>query len=135
MKLRRTPYLKTCNFEISTKISEDCEIECAGSYCTSASREPPWRGLSGSKTRHVVIFVCFVRNNCYPVESGEVLVMIFKICTTSLGCQRNVLPQINLAPLFRFVQLLISKLRSGLMQRSDPSLATSLCQDCRRRFQ
>ena len=24
------------------------------SYCTSASREPPWRVLSGSKTRHVI---------------------------------------------------------------------------------
>ena len=23
-------------------------------YCTSASREPPWRVLSGSKTRHVI---------------------------------------------------------------------------------
>ena len=50
MKLRLTPYLKTDNFQFSTKISEDCEIECASSYCTSASREPPWR------VRHVIHF-------------------------------------------------------------------------------
>ena len=82
VKLRRAPYLKTgkfrrklvkiCeieahslfeNWQVSTKIGENrwnwgalliWKLAIVSSYCTSASREPPWRVLSGSKTRHVI---------------------------------------------------------------------------------